>query len=263
MFITSFTQLQNAAGNKTEVTVKITVKAVEVPVIVETLVHHFQFTGDLQHGYSDDKEASVLKDTVSNSNVNVLKKRANTTGNELVISGASTSDTIGWVVFNFTPAIHKVTFNVKSWSSFDLEATTVAKVQTKVGNNWVDVLDLMPVLGLEILTIEIKDIDVDNLRFYVEGNIGSQNTARINISELKMFNVTGSTPVDPIPGDDVTPPVISGAKDITYVIGQTAPNYLAGVTALDNVDGIVQVSVDATDVDLQTIGIYDLIYFCN
>ena len=84
-------------GNVAEVVVQITVTDGEEPVDQETLVHHFQFTGDLQHGYSDTAEASVLKDTVTNANVDILKKRANTTGNELILSGASTSQTTAWM----------------------------------------------------------------------------------------------------------------------------------------------------------------------
>ena len=99
---------------------QITVTDGEEPVDQETLVHHFQFTGDLQHGYSDTAEASVLKDTVTNANVDILKKRANTTGNELILSGASTSQTTAWIVFNFQTKINKVTFNLKTWSELDL-----------------------------------------------------------------------------------------------------------------------------------------------
>ncbi|MBG0762424.1 hypothetical protein IY230_02200, partial [Acholeplasma laidlawii] len=62
------------------------------------------------------------------------------------------------------------------------------------------------------------------------------------------------------PGEDTVAPVISGAKDITYVIGSTAPNYLAGVSATDDVDGVVQVAVDASDVNLEVAGTYDVIY---
>jgi hypothetical protein len=183
-------------GNVAEVVVQITVTDGEEVVDQETLVHHFQFTGDLQHGYSDAAEASVLKDTVTNKNVDILKKRANTTGNELILSGASTSQTTAWIVFNFQTKIHKITFNLKTWSDLDLAATTVAKLQTKVGSNWVDILDLLPHLTVDGKLIEVTDVELDNLRIFVDAAIGTQNTARIKISDLKMFNLKPAKPAE-------------------------------------------------------------------
>src|SRR5690554_270643 len=185
-------------GNVAEVVVQITVTDGEEPVDQETLVHHFQFTGDLQHGYSDAAEASVLKDTVTNANVDILKKRANTTGNELILSGASTSQTTAWIVFDFQTKINKVTFNLKTWSDLDLAATTVAKLQTKVGSNWVDILDLLPHLTVDGKLIEVTDVELDNLRIFVDASTGTQNTARIKISDLKMFNLKPAKPAEQV-----------------------------------------------------------------
>lgn len=183
-------------GNVAEVVVQITVTDGEEVVDQETLVHHFQFTGDLQHGYSDAAEASVLKDTVTNKNVDILKKRANTTGNELILSGASKTETTAWIVFNFQTKINKITFNLKTWSDLDLAATTVAKLQTKEGSNWVDILDLLPHLSVDGKLIEVTDIELDNLRIFVDASVGTQNTARIKISDLKMFNLKPAKPAE-------------------------------------------------------------------
>src|SRR5690554_4300206 len=59
--------------------------------------------------------------------------------------------------------------------------------------------------------------------------------------------------------DDVAP-VITGTSDFEYTIGDPTPNYLAGVTATDNVDETVVVDVDDSAVDLTVAGNYDLIY---
>ena len=59
---------------------------------------------------------------------------------------------------------------------------------------------------------------------------------------------------------DVTKPVINGAKNHTYVIGATVPNWLNGVTATDDVDGSVTVTVDASALKLDVAGTYDLVY---
>ncbi|MBG0762916.1 hypothetical protein IY230_04785, partial [Acholeplasma laidlawii] len=60
--------------------------------------------------------------------------------------------------------------------------------------------------------------------------------------------------------EDTTKPVITGAVDINYTIGDAEPSYLDGVSATDDVDGVVQVAVDASDVNLEVAGTYDVIY---
>ena len=62
---------------------------------------------------------------------------------------------------------------------------------------------------------------------------------------------------------DLVPPTFSGQKNFTYTIGySTAPNYLTGVTATDNVDGNVTASivVDSSAVNLTTPGVYTVTY---
>jgi hypothetical protein len=61
---------------------------------------------------------------------------------------------------------------------------------------------------------------------------------------------------------ETVPPVISGVKSISYVIGDDAPNYLAGVTASDNVDGNLTsaIVVDSSSVDLEAVGAYTITY---
>ncbi len=58
---------------------------------------------------------------------------------------------------------------------------------------------------------------------------------------------------------DVTPPVITGAYDRNVAVGDTF-SYRNGVSASDDVDGAVEVSVDATAVDLNALGSYPVIY---
>lgn len=59
---------------------------------------------------------------------------------------------------------------------------------------------------------------------------------------------------------DVVAPVITGTRDFEYTIGEPTPNYLAGVSATDNVDETVVVLADDSAVDLTVAGNYDLIY---
>jgi 2',3'-cyclic-nucleotide 2'-phosphodiesterase (5'-nucleotidase family) len=61
---------------------------------------------------------------------------------------------------------------------------------------------------------------------------------------------------------DTTPPNINGTKDITYYIGDDAPDYLKNVTANDNIDGNIthNIVVEDDTVDLLSEGVYTLTY---
>jgi hypothetical protein len=59
---------------------------------------------------------------------------------------------------------------------------------------------------------------------------------------------------------DTIKPVISGTNDVNLVLGDEAPNWLEGITATDDVDGDINVTVDASDVNLEVAGMYDVIY---
>ena len=58
---------------------------------------------------------------------------------------------------------------------------------------------------------------------------------------------------------DTQPPVIEGAADFTFYIGQT-PDYLKGVTISDDLDEAPALEVDDSKVDLTQEGTYDVTY---
>ncbi|MDY0339339.1 MAG: DUF5011 domain-containing protein [Acholeplasmataceae bacterium] len=62
--------------------------------------------------------------------------------------------------------------------------------------------------------------------------------------------------------EDVVPPSIIGAKDFTYTIGKTKPDFLEGVTANDNIDGDITylIEADTSEVDFTSPGIYNITY---
>lgn len=61
---------------------------------------------------------------------------------------------------------------------------------------------------------------------------------------------------------DAVVPVIEGMVDITHEFGDAEPDYMVGVTATDGYDGDLTASIviDASAVDLLTLGAYDLVY---
>jgi hypothetical protein len=65
---------------------------------------------------------------------------------------------------------------------------------------------------------------------------------------------------DNIIGPDTTPPVISGVEDLQVLVNEPAPDWLDGVTAIDDEDGEVTVSVDTSEIDLTQTGLYDITY---
>ncbi len=60
--------------------------------------------------------------------------------------------------------------------------------------------------------------------------------------------------------EDTTPPTLSGLKDMIAYLGGGGVSYLSGVTATDNCDGAVSITVNTDDVDLKKVGIYTVIY---
>ncbi len=61
---------------------------------------------------------------------------------------------------------------------------------------------------------------------------------------------------------DVDDPVILGAVDITYEIGNSIPDYLLGITANDAVDGDLTdyIIINSNNVNLDVVGTYNLVY---
>ena len=86
-------------------------------------------------------------------------------------------------------------------------------------------------LGMQTITIEATDIN---------GNT-TTSTATLAVVE------------------DKTPPVIKGLSTLT-VAKRSNPDYLAGVSAVDKVDGACEVSYDSRGVDLTTAGTYYVTY---
>lgn len=59
---------------------------------------------------------------------------------------------------------------------------------------------------------------------------------------------------------NMSPPVIKGAEDAMSMEKHTTPDFLAGVTATDDIDGKCEVSVDTSALDNSTAGTYYITY---
>lgn len=61
---------------------------------------------------------------------------------------------------------------------------------------------------------------------------------------------------------DAVPPQISGITEVSTYIRQN-PDYLFGVEAIDDIDGEVKVTVDDSKVNLETPGLYEIMYIAK
>ena len=86
-----------------------------------------------------------------------------------------------------------------------------------------------------------------------------QVTATVTLGSDTRDKIFGLT-ILPKEFTDTIAPVISGVNDFNLAVNSIAPNWLQGVTATDDIDGIVPVAVNATAVKLDTIGNYTIIY---
>ena len=86
-------------------------------------------------------------------------------------------------------------------------------------------------LGIQTMTIEATDVN------------GNTTTSTATLAVVK----------------DKTPPAIKGLSTLT-VAKRSNPDYLSGVSAVDTVDGVCEVSCDSRGVDLTTAGTYYITY---
>lgn len=86
-------------------------------------------------------------------------------------------------------------------------------------------------LGIQTMTVEATDVN------------GNTTTATATLAVVK----------------DKTPPVIKGLATLS-VEKRSNPDFLAGVSAMDKVDGVCEVSCDSRGVDLTTAGTYYVTY---
>ena len=61
-------------------------------------------------------------------------------------------------------------------------------------------------------------------------------------------------------GDDIVPPVIQGIAEPLVTAKYTEPDYMAGVSARDGQDGVVEVTVDTSKLDTTAAGTYYISY---
>lgn len=102
----------------------------------------------------------------------------------------------------------------------------------------------------ERIVVDTSNVDLNTLGVY-------QITYSVEDLAKNEFSVSVNITVV-----DLIAPVLSGVEDLTYVMGDPLPNFLEGVTAIDDYDGDITnlINVNSSDFDDWFIGTYNIIY---
>lgn len=105
------------------------------------------------------------------------------------------------------------------------------------------------------ITIDDSRVDLEtpgiyDLYYYATDASGNQSFVKVLVIVLDEQDI------------DTISPVILGASDITYYLGDPTPHLSHGVTAYDNKDGNItqHIKIDQSNVDYETPGTYDVTY---
>ncbi len=129
----------------------------------------------------------------------------------------------------------------------DITVSVGASIDLLVGVTALDYVD-----GSVVVTVDDSKLDLSKAGVY-EVTYSAVDSSK-NEATIKVF-VT----VEAVVVEDEIAPVIKGAKNLTVSVGATV-NLLAGITALDDVDGSVVVTVDDSKLDLSKAGVYEVTY---
>lgn len=95
--------------------------------------------------------------------------------------------------------------------------------------------------------VNLTKIGTYDLVYGAKDKAGNENTVSIKV-EIVDSN------------QDFVAPVIYDYADLTITVGSTDPDYFENVYAIDDVDGEVEVFILENEVDVNTVGIYRLVY---
>ena len=106
---------------------------------------------------------------------------------------------------------------------------------------------------------EVTDVTATTARFEEKPDCGTEGSRQVVILVSdEGGNVTKATATLEV-AVDTEPPVISGVQDLTVPVGGSI-SYKKGITVTDNIDENVELTVDASGVDLAKEGDYEVLY---
>jgi len=98
--------------------------------------------------------------------------------------------------------------------------------------------------------VDLETPGIYDLYYYAKDLSGNESFVKVIVIVLENIEV-----------DNISP-VIIGASNLTYFIGDPLPHLSHGITAFDNKDGNIteHININQSSVDYETPGIYDVIY---
>lgn len=121
------------------------------------------------------------------------------------------------------------------------------------------VIGALILIGGVGIAIEVRHGNKETADTAVE-RINADNPAdEDNIGSTADRSDADFTPDDTVPVVDTTPPVINGVHDIVTDL-DVKPDYVTGITAVDDVDGMVQVIIDDSNLNYHSLGDYTITY---
>ncbi|ERJ11895.1 immunoglobulin-like domain-containing protein [Haloplasma contractile] len=137
------------------------------------------------------------------------------------------------------------------------------------------------ITGLQDQSYEVGSIEpnwlsgvtaMDNYDGSMTLTLDNVDTTKVDMNTVGTFTVTytvtdtnhnTTSQMITITITDTTAPILSGLQDLTFEVGSTEPDWLAGVTANDNYDGTIALTLDNVDrsnVDMNTVGTFTVTY---
>ena len=139
--------------------------------------------------------------------------------------------------------------------SVNTKDTTAPKLITK---------NVTKIINSEIAAKDFVTVCTDALpvTYALHGNYNQSTEGTYNLSVIATDSEGNTTEAEVVLTlyQDKTPPVISGIKNFTYIIGEKTPDYLKGITAKDDTDGETKVMVNTSSVNLTVENTYTITY---
>ncbi len=104
-----------------------------------------------------------------------------------------------------------------------------------------------------------KDQTEVTYSFVEEPDTNATGTFQVTVAATDACGNVTTTTADLIVHADTVPPEIHGTKDITALIGRE-PDYMNGVYATDEISKYMDLKVDSSQVDINTVGVYPVVY---
>ena len=173
-----------------------------------------------------------------------------------ISSDTINEETVFEIVGDYIVSIH--TYGRELTSVIHVVDTTAPEVYVTDVSAYITA-DLSQNLSANDFIVEINDMTETNVSFETEPDYTSEGTQDVVIVVTDVGGNITKVNASLCLIADTEAPEISGVEELTMTVGGSI-SYKKGVTVTDNIDEDVELKVDASDVDTETVGDYEVIY---